>query len=58
MVETDVKMKEEVALPRPEDAEEFKNKGNEEFKKGNYLEAINYYNQALGTESINTNNFI
>lgn len=29
-------------------AEELKNKGNEEFKKGNFATAINYYTEALG----------
>jgi hypothetical protein len=31
-------------------AEELKNQGNEEFKKGNYQAAINYYSQALGMQ--------
>lgn len=30
-------------------AEEKKNRGNEEFKKGNYHAAIVYYTEALGT---------
>ena len=29
-------------------AETLKNRGNDEFKKGNYKEAINYYTQAIG----------
>jgi len=29
-------------------AEELKNRGNEEFKKGNYSSAINYYSEAIG----------
>ncbi len=31
-----------------EEAENMKNLGNEEFKKGNHLEAITYYTQSLG----------
>ena len=29
-------------------AEKFKNKGNDEFKLGNYQNAIEYYSQAIG----------
>lgn len=29
-------------------AETYKNKGNDEFKKGNYQEAIDLYSQAIG----------
>jgi Flp pilus assembly protein TadD len=30
-----------------EKAEQFKNKGNDEFKRQNYTQAIDYYNQAI-----------
>jgi len=29
-------------------AEEKKNLGNDEFKKGNYIKAVNFYTEALG----------
>lgn len=29
-------------------AEKFKNLGNDEFKKGNYQQAIDYYSEAIG----------
>lgn len=29
-------------------AEQFKNKGNDEFKRQNFNQAIDYYNQAIG----------
>lgn len=32
----------------PEDAENLKNQGNDEFKRGNYIGAIRYYTEALG----------
>ena len=33
-------------------AEEFKNKGNNEFKKGNYREAIDLYTNALSKPTL------
>jgi hypothetical protein len=33
-------------------AEDFKNKGNEEFKKKNYLSAIEEYTKAIGMNTI------
>ena len=32
-------------------AEELKNQGNEEFKKGNHLQAINFYSEAIGNHN-------
>ena len=39
-----------------EKAESLKNKGNDEFKKANYEDAIDYYTSAIGITCINTLN--
>lgn len=38
-------------------AEELKTQGNEEFKKGNHIQAIDLYTQAIGIKIINNHSF-
>ena len=37
----------------PEQAENFKNQGNEAFKNGEYLKAVGFYTEALGKATLN-----